>query len=267
MNQGIEHNESVRGHIRENYGKVAEHSSGCGSGGGCCTPGIPAHDSSQISTALGYSADELGAVPQGANLGLGCGNPQAIADLQTGEHVLDLGSGAGFDAFLAAKAVGLNGRVIGVDMTPEMISKSRLHAASGDFDNTDFRLGEIENLPVADGSIDVIISNCVINLALDKERVFQESYRVLKSGGRLAISDIVATAVLPDEIKNDLNLISGCVAGASAVAELEQAMQSAGFLDIQIRPKNESREFLQNWVPGSNVADYIVAAVIEARKA
>lgn len=161
---------------------------------------------------MGYSTQEITAVPQGANLGLGCGNPHTIAELKAGEVVLDLGSGGGFDCFLASRQVGDTGKVIGVDMTPDMVSRARSNALKGKFTNTDFRLGEIEHLPVADRTVDVIISNCVINLSPDKQQVFHEAFRVLQSGGRLAISDIITTTELPPEIKNDLDeLYSGCI--------------------------------------------------------
>jgi len=205
-------------------------------------------------------------VPEGANMGLGCGNPHAIASLKEGETVLDLGSGGGFDCFLAARAVGEAGRVIGVDMTPEMVSKARRNAASAGVTNIEFRLGEIENLPVADASVDVIISNCVINLSPEKPKVFKEALRVLKPGGRLAVSDVVATAQLPDEMKSDLALYAGCVAGAAPIDELTDMLKEAGFTDIRIQPKDESREFIRDWSPGMGVEDFVVAATIEAVK-
>jgi len=206
-------------------------------------------------------------VPDGADMGLGCGNPRAIASLRNGETVLDLGSGGGFDAFLAAQEVGREGRVIGVDMTPAMVSKARDNAEKAQFGNVEFRLGEIENLPVADSCIDVIISNCVINLSPDKDRVFREAQRVLKPGGRLAISDVVASADLPESMRNDPYLHSACVAGASKIEDLEALLHAAGFVDIRIEPKDESREFIRDWAPGSGVEDYVISAVIEARKA
>ncbi len=195
-----------------------------------------------------------------------CGNPQAIASLRAGETVLDLGSGGGFDCFLAAKAVGESGYVVGVDMTPEMISKSRKNADKAGYSNIEFRLGEIENLPVADNAVDVIISNCVINLSPEKGKVFKEAFRVLKRGGRLAISDIVATEELPDLLKQDLALYMGCMSGASLVNELETILQETGFVDIRIRPKDESEGFIRDWAPGRKIEDYVVSASIEAVK-
>jgi SAM-dependent methyltransferase len=215
---------------------------------------------------MGYSPEELAAVPEGANMGLGCGNPQAIAALQPGETVLDLGSGAGFDCFLAAGQIGSTGKVIGVDMTPDMISKSRENSRESEYDNVEFRLGEIENLPVADGVVDVIISNCVINLSPDKRSVFLEASRVLKPGGRLAVSDVVASVELPEEIRSNLALYSACVAGAASIGDLEDILAETGFIDIKIDPKDESREFIRNWAPEYNLEDYIQSATIEARK-
>ncbi len=208
----------------------------------------------------------MSGVPEGSNMGLGCGNPQAIASLQPGETVLDLGSGGGFDCFLAVRAVGDKGLVIGVDMTPEMITKSRRNAEKAGMGNVDFRLGELENLPVADGMVDVIISNCVINLSPEKEKVFSEAFRVLKPGGRLAISDIVAAAELPDDIKNDMAIHTGCIAGASSIQELESMLHRTGFGNIRVKPKAESRTFIRDWMPGSKIEDYVVSATIEAVK-
>lgn len=260
-------NDEIRGAVRENYGKVAvagRSSCGCSSSSCCEAPNNA--NAADIALGLGYSAQDVAGLPEGANMGLGCGNPQAIASLQTGETVLDLGSGGGFDCFLAARAVGEQGLVIGVDMTPEMITKSRRNAASSGFDNVDFRLGELENLPVADGIVDVIISNCVINLSPEKARVFNEAFRVLKAGGRLAISDVVATAEMPDEIKKNMALHTGCIAGASAIEEIEAMLRASGFADIRIEPKAESRVFIRDWMPGSNIEDYVVSATIEAVK-
>jgi SAM-dependent methyltransferase len=199
-------------------------------------------------------------------MGLGCGNPQAIAALKPGETVLDLGSGGGFDCFLAARQIGDHGRVIGVDMTPAMISKARENADQGGYHNVEFRLGEIENLPLADHSVDVIISNCVINLSPDKERVFKETFRVLKPGGRLAISDVVATTTLPETVRHDVTLYTGCMAGASLIDEIESMLAAAGFMDIRLKPKDESRSFIRDWAPGSQIEDYVVSATIEAVK-
>lgn len=259
-------NDEMRQAVRQQYGRVAEsNGAGCGCGPSCCDTSAAA-SAEAMSQGLGYSAQDVAVVPQGANMGLGCGNPQAIAALQPGETVLDLGSGGGFDCFLAAAQVGDGGHVIGVDMTPEMISKARANAVKGSYRNVEFRLGEIEHLPVADGTVDVIISNCVINLSPDKAQVFRDAFRVLKRGGRLAISDIVATAELPPEAKSDLALYTGCMAGASLVAELESMLHAAGFEQVSITPKDASREFIRDWAPGSRIEDYVVSANIEAVK-
>ncbi|MFT8928406.1 MAG: arsenite methyltransferase [Sporolactobacillus sp.] len=260
--------DQIRQNVRQRYQQIAlevtPSSSCCSSGGSCCSTSAD-HDS--ISAKLGYSAEELAAVPEGANLGLGCGNPQAIASLKPGESVLDLGSGGGFDCFLAAHQVGTNGYVIGVDMTPEMISKARNNASKGFFSQVDFRLGEIEHLPVANQMVDVIISNCVVNLSPDKPQVFKEAYRVLKDGGRLAISDVVLTAELPPEIKNDLNTsYSSCISGASSINDLENMLNDTGFKNISIEPKDSSKEFIKDWSPGTGIEKYIVSSVIQAIK-
>ncbi|MEE9270720.1 MAG: arsenite methyltransferase [Candidatus Krumholzibacteria bacterium] len=257
--------EDLRRAVRKSYGDIAEAGgAGCdGAEASCCGP-VTAAES--ISVGMGYSSEEVAAVPEGSNLGLGCGNPQAIAVLRSGETVVDLGSGAGFDCFLAARAVGENGHVIGVDMTPEMIGKARENAVKGGFENVEFRLGEIERVPVADDSIDVIISNCVINLSPDKTRVFEEAFRVLKPGGRLAVSDVVATAELPDEVKKDLALYTGCVAGAEPISQLKTALAAAGFTDIRIEPLQRSKEIIREWAPGKRIEDLVVSASIEAVK-
>ncbi len=199
-------------------------------------------------------------------MGLGCGNPSAIAALRPGEVVADLGAGGGIDAFLAAREIGATGRVIGIDMTPDMVSKARHNAELGGFTNVEFRLGEIEYLPLADASVDVILSNCVINLSPDKPQVFREAFRVLKPGGRLAISDVVATAELPPEWRDDPQLHSGCMAGAARIEELEAMLAAAGFSRIAIQPKDQSREFIRDWAPGRGVEAYLVAATLEAVK-
>lgn len=260
----INHDE-IRGAVRDNYGKIAM-AGGCGCSSASCCPAPSGANAADISRRLGYSDDEVSWVPEGANLGLGCGNPQAIAALKPGETVLDLGSGAGFDCFLAARAVGEAGTVIGVDMTPEMLSKARENAGKAGFKNVEFRLGELENLPVADNIVDVIISNCVINLSPEKARVFREAYRVLKPGGRLAVSDVVRTADLPMAVQKDLAMYTGCIAGVSSIAELESMLLNAGFEKIRIGPKDESRAFIRDWAPGSNIEDYVVSAAIEAAK-
>lgn len=260
-------NDQIRQNVRNRYKQIAVKevsSNSCCQSDSCCDT---QNDFDSISSTLGYSSDELSSVPDGANLGLGCGNPQAIASLKSGEYVLDLGSGGGFDCFLASRYVGDNGKVIGVDMTPEMVSRARSNAIKGNFNNVDFRLGEIEHLPVADCTIHVIISNCVINLSPDKSQVFKEVFRVLQPGGRLAISDIVTTADLPPDIKNDLqDLYSGCISGASSIEDLRSMLQQSGFIDISIEPKDESKSFIKDWVPGANIENYIVSAVIKAIK-
>ncbi|OKP73643.1 arsenite S-adenosylmethyltransferase [Paenibacillus sp. P3E] len=255
-------NDQIRQNVRGRYSQIAVKTVTPASS--CC--GSPS-DADSISAKLGYSGSELAAAPEGANLGLGCGNPQAIAGLKPGERVLDLGSGGGFDCFLASRQVGDQGHVIGVDMTPEMISRARNNAVKGNFGNTEFRLGEIEHLPLADHSVNVIMSNCVINLSPDKPQVFREAFRVLEPGGRLAISDIVTTAELPPEIRNDLGeLYSGCISGASSISELETILKESGFTEISIEPKDESKAFIKDWIPGESIDQYIVSAVIQAKK-
>jgi SAM-dependent methyltransferase len=257
----LETTDEIRNTVRDHYGKVAETCGAVGCAPGCCTP-----NSNLSSAALGYSAEQLASVPEGADMGLGCGNPQAIAALRAGETVLDLGSGGGFDCFLASKQVGSTGAVIGVDMTPQMVTKARDNARKVGASNVEFRLGEIERLPIADGLVDVIISNCVINLSPSKPDVFREAFRVLKAGGRLAISDVVATAPIPPQFRTSAAALSGCVGGATDVAELEQMLTEAGFTSIRIRPRDESRTFIKEWMPGAGIENYVVSATIEATK-
>ena len=215
---------------------------------------------------MGYSDGDLAAVPDGANLGLGCGNPQAIAALRPGETVVDLGSGAGFDCFLAARQVGPEGRVIGVDMTHEMLARARANAAKLGVANVEFRLGEIEHLPIADNAADVILSNCVINLVPDKAQVFREAFRVLKPGGRLAISDVVNTKPLTPDLAADPALLCGCVAGAAPKLEIEAWLQEAGFRDLAVTVRPECRDLVASWAPGRGIEDFVASATIEARK-
>jgi arsenite methyltransferase len=249
--------ETVREKVRERYGATARgERSSCRDE--CCTY--------TKSESLGYSAEDAALAPEAATLGLGCGNPMAIASLKEGQTVLDLGSGAGFDSFLAARAVGLAGRVIGVDMTEDMVAKARENASKHGFTNVEFRLGQIEALPLEDETIDVIISNCVINLSPEKQRVFNEAFRVLKPGGRIAVADVVATAPLPDEVKGDWAAYTGCMAGASLISDLERMLQEAGFEKIRIAPKDSSRSFIREWLPGKRIDDYLVSATIESTR-
>jgi SAM-dependent methyltransferase len=262
--------ETTRQLVRDRYAGVATSDEDCcsevgidaGDGGECC-----GDDDGQLgSERLGYDADDVESVADGADLGLGCGNPKAFAAMTPGETVLDLGSGAGFDCFLAAEEVGPTGHVIGVDMTPEMISKARENVAKNDAANVEFRLGEISHLPVADETIDVVISNCVVNLSPEKQRVFDDTYRVLRPGGRVAISDVVQTAPFPDDVSMDPDALTACVAGASTVENLEAVLDTAGFEAIEIAPKDESSEFISDWDADRALEDYLVSATIEARK-
>jgi len=223
---------NIKKAVRDNYAKIA-------AGGSCCSG--PVTDccgqenlAEEISSSIGYTQEDMDKVPKGSNLGLGCGNPIALASLKKGEVVLDLGSGAGFDCFLAADRVGPEGKVIGVDMTPEMLEKARENAEKDNVNNIEFRLGEIENLPVADGAVDIMISNCVINLSTDKDRVFSEAFRVLKPGGRIIVSDIVLTRELPDIIRKSVSAYVGCISGAVIKEDYLDAVSKAGFTDVKI---------------------------------
>ena len=223
--------EKIKKLVRNRYAKVAKtRGSCCASPISCCS----APTSKEVSSMIGYSEDEMTAVPEGANLGLGCGNPTALASLKEGETVLDLGAGAGFDCFLAANKVGKRGKVIGVDMTPEMIDKARANARKGKYTNVEFRLGEIENLPAADNSVDVIISNCVINLSPNKKRVFEEAFRVLSSKGRLIVSDIVLLRALPESIRKNVEAYAGCISGAEIKDKYIELIRKAGFQKVKI---------------------------------
>lgn len=275
--------DDVRRNVRAHYGKIAEttqlnpadsqYSSCCGptfqnagsmESGLCC--GGKDVSAEQISKALGYSEMDVNNCPAGSNMGLGCGNPKAIAALKPGEVVLDLGSGGGFDCFLASREVGETGQVIGVDMTPDMLEKARQNLVTSGVTNVEFRLGEIEHLPVADASIDVIISNCVINLSPYKQQVLDEAFRVLKPGGRLAFSDVVAKAPLPESLKNSVTMIASCIGGAETTENLVTMLKKSGFKNVHIQPVYESGEFIRTWIPGQNIEDYVISAMIEAIK-
>ena len=267
--------------VREGYGAIArEGGSCCGPATACCNGAGPAADT--LAQRIGYSAEELAALPEGANLGLSCGNPNALAALQPGEVVLDLGSGAGFDVFIAGRKVGPTGRVIGVDMTPEMIARARRNAVSyrekTGLENVEFRLGEIEHLPVADASVDVVISNCVINLSPDKPQVWREIARVLKPGGRVAVSDLALLRTLPPAIVESVQALVGCIAGAVLVSETERMAREAGLVDIRLNLRSDYldgmadwqdplyREILAHLPPGSKPGDFITSLEITARK-
>ncbi len=216
--------------VKDGYGKIAKTGTSCCGQSSCCG----SSDFSMISTRIGYSDEDLKNVPEGANLGLGCGNPIALASLKKGEVVLDLGSGAGFDAFLASARVGKKGKVVGVDMTPEMLERARENAKKGGYGNVEFRLGEIESLPIEDNSVDVVISNCVINLSPDKQAVFKEAFRVIKPGGRLMVSDLVIKKALPAKIKESVEAYVGCLAGAIKKDTYIKHIKDAGFKEIEI---------------------------------
>lgn len=282
--------DDLRSVVREGYGTIARagawssvqdttRSSPCG-GGGCCGPATFSPE--QLAAAIGYSSADLAATPEGANLGLSCGNPTAIASLRPGEIVLDLGSGGGFDCFVAGPKVGSSGRVIGVDMTPDMLTRARGNLAAygreSGLDNVEFRLGEIENLPVADASVDVVISNCVLNLSPDKPRVWREIARVLRPGGRVAVSDLALLRPLPEAIRHDLESLIGCIAGAVLVDDTRRQMLAAGLTDLSLTSKPQYIEAMTTWQdplyqrivqslpPGTKAGDLITSLDISARK-
>jgi len=251
--------DSVLQAVRNRYGKIAQNND-CGCG--CSSHDNPNHSA----VSVGYSQAETDSAPEGANLGLGCGNPQSLAKLKPGEIVLDLGSGGGFDCFLAAQKVGEQGLVIGVDMTAEMIGKARKNAQKGGISNVEFRLGEIEHLPVADQSVHAIISNCVINLSPDKQQVFQECFRVLLPGGRLAISDIVALTPIAEEHRNDLEAFSCCLSGAESIDNIRTMLMNAGFSQIEISFNLASQQVIKEKFPNSSIVQSLTSASIEALK-
>jgi arsenite methyltransferase len=267
---------TIKSEVRRRYGSIAEGDTTLAASsqpvGACCgssaSPTSPKGSclNDEQARKLGYTKAELAGVPDGANLGLGCGNPVALASLKPGQIVLDLGSGAGFDAFLAARAVGPAGRVIGVDMTPEMVTKARANAKNGGYTNVEFRLGEIEALPVADATVDVVISNCVINLCPDKRPVYDEAFRVLRPGGRLAVSDVVAREELSEEIRRDLALHTGCLAGATLHAELVQILAEAGFAGVSVKRKENSDQVIASWNSDHGFESKVFAAEVTAAK-
>ena len=244
-------------------GTDADDTSGSGSSG-CCSTEREAPD--EYSARLGYTDADVDAVAEGANLNLGCGNPTAIASLEPGETVLDLGSGAGFDCFLAAREVGETGRVVGVDMTPAMVERARENVERNDAANVEFRLGEIEHLPVADGTVDVAVSNCVINLSPAKPRVYREAYRVLRPGGRLSISDVVLTAPVPVERRGDPDSVAGCVAGAAPKGEVEAMLRGAGFVDVAVELEDDSDAIVSEWDDDLDLSAFVASAQITGRK-
>lgn len=257
--------------IKEAYGKIAEEKTGCGCGSSCA-------DTGKFAKGIGYSEEELDKIPVEANLGLSCGNPVALAGLKKGETVLDLGSGAGFDCFLAASRVGPGGKVIGVDMTPEMIEKARTNAQKNGIGNVEFRLGEIENLPVRDNSVDVVISNCVLNLSPEKNKALGEIYRVLKPGGRLSISDIALKKELPEKIRESIHAYIGCVSGAVLLDEYKRLVEVSGLKKVKLTPKENysciapdtkdplGGAILEAIDKGDKLENYVVSVYIEAQK-
>jgi arsenite methyltransferase len=246
--------------VRKRYGEIAKNESSC------CGDLCGDTNATERAGQLGYDDEAITSVGAGANLGLGCGNPTAIASVQEGETVLDLGSGGGFDCFLAAREVGELGRVIGVDMTPEMVERARENAARNAAENAEFRLGEIEHLPVADGTVDLILSNCVINLSPDKEQIFEEAFRVLRPGGRLAISDVVLTTDVPEALRDDPESLAACVSGAATIDELETMLDDTGFEEVRLEPKEGSETFIREWSDEHDLSDVLVSARIEAKR-
>jgi SAM-dependent methyltransferase len=273
----LRNKEQIREAVRAGYGEIARNGGSCASAS-CCGSGAAA----QVARAVGYGEAELAALPDGANMGLSCGNPTALASLRPGEVVLDLGSGGGFDVFIAGRKVGPAGRVIGVDMTADMIARARHNIASyrerTGLDNVEFRLGEIEHLPVADASVDVVISNCVLNLSPDKPRVWREIARVLKPGGRLAVSDLALKRPLPDAVRQMVDALVGCVAGAAPIEQIERWMREAGLAEIRLEPLDGYVEAMVDWqdpfyqkivaaLPdGAGAADYIASLAVSAVK-
>lgn len=251
----MKNHDEIRSEVRTHYSSIAR-----GVTPGCCGGGAVGGEQ------IGYSTEELAAAPAGANLGLGCGNPQAIASLRAGETVVDLGAGGGFDAFLAAKAVGPSGRVIGVDMSADMVQLARTNARKHGTTNVEFLLGEIEHPPVGDGIADVVISNCVINLSPDKPAVYHEAFRMLRPGGRLAISDVVELKPMPPELADDIGALCGCVSGAAGVGQLMSLLTTIGFSDVKIELEPGSREVIASWAPGRKFEDYVASAKITATR-
>ncbi len=247
--------DEIRTEVRTHYSAIARGAAASCCGGGPCG-----------SEQLGYSKDELSAVPAGADLGLGCGNPQAIAELRVGETVVDLGSGGGFDAFLASRGVGETGRVIGVDMSADMVHLARTNATKQRTGNVEFRLGEIERLPISDATADVVISNCVINLSPDKPAVFREAFRVLRPGGRLAITDVVAIAPMPSDLATDVAALCGCVSGAAGLEQVQTLLREIGFTDVRVEVLAGSREVIASWAPGRGFENFVASARISATR-
>lgn len=260
-----EEGEEIRVIVRDRYGKIAREGDCFEEKGSCCRP-AGGGGAESLSEVLGYSAEELKQLPEGADLGLGCGAPLLAAKIEKGMTVLDLGSGAGIDVFLAARLVGEAGFAIGVDMTSEMVVRARKSARDNGIKNAEFRLGEIEHLPVADSSVDLVISNCVVNLSPEKEKVFAEAYRVLRPGGQMVLSDIVARYAFPDKIRGDIDLYCGCMAGAQTAHALEAMMQKAGFEGGRIDPREKVRRAIDSWAPCEEISDRIYSALISAKK-